>query len=121
MARDGSEIGDDSPPRRVGTNRVKRGKELRDLLKIFGGLVVAEGRQADRQDGRDSSRTAPGDFQVPRVQSELLRDMRDELAAEPAGPAALIAVGFVHPGAGRCLSRQPRDHFAGRFASLRRR
>ena len=59
-----------------------------------------------------------GEFQDRAVQSELLRDLRDELAAEPGGPAALIALGAVLD-ALAAAQQDARDHFAGRFARVR--
>jgi CHAD domain-containing protein len=58
-----------------------------------------------------------GDFQDTAVQSELLRDMRDELAAEPGGPAALIALGAVLD-ALNAVQADARAHFGARFATF---
>ena len=117
MVRDGSEIGDDSPPEALHDLR-KRGKELRYLLEMFGGLfepkVVKPMVKTLKQ-----LQDVLGDFQDHAVQSELLRDLRDELAAEPGGPAALIALGAVLD-ALAAAQQDARDHFAGRFAPLRR-
>ncbi len=115
MVRDGSEIGDDSPPEALHDLR-KRGKELRYLLEIFGGLfepkVVKPMVKTLKQ-----LQDVLGDFQDTAVQSEMLRGLRDELAAEPGGPAALIAVGSVIE-ALAAAQQEARDHFAGRFASF---
>jgi CHAD domain-containing protein len=58
-----------------------------------------------------------GDFQDTAVQSELLRDMRDELAVEPEGPAALIALGAVLD-ALAAAQADARAHFGDRFATF---
>ena len=115
MVRDGSEIGDDSPPEVLHELR-KRGKELRYLLEMFGGLfdpkVVKPMVKTLKQ-----LQDVLGDFQDTAVQSELLRDLRDDLAAEPGGPAALIALGAVLD-ALAAAQQDARDHFAGRFATF---
>ena len=115
MVRDGSKIGDDSPPEALHDLR-KRGKELRYLLEMFGGLfepkVVKPMVKTLKQ-----LQDVLGDFQDTAVQSEMLRGLRDELAAEPGGPAALIAVGAVIE-ALAAAQQEARDHFAGRFASF---
>jgi CHAD domain-containing protein len=55
-----------------------------------------------------------GRFQDRAVQAEMLRGLRDELAAEPGGPAALIALG---PALEALLAdqRAAREQFAERF------
>ena len=61
-----------------------------------------------------------GRFQDRAVQVETLRDMRHDLAAEPEGPAALIALG---PVLDALLADQEaaRAEFAEAFAALRAR
>ncbi len=47
----------------------------------------------------------------------MRRDVGDDLAAEPGGPAALIAVGAVIE-ALAAAQQDARDHFAGRFSTF---
>ena len=58
-----------------------------------------------------------GRFQDGAVESDMLRDLRDELAGEPGGPAALIALG---PALDALVAGQQdaRDDFADRFAAF---
>jgi CHAD domain-containing protein len=115
MVRDGSEIGEAGPPEALHDLR-KRGKELRYLLEIFGDLfepkVVKPMVKTLKQ-----LQDVLGDFQDTAVQSDLLRGLRDELAAEPGGPAALIALGAVLD-ALAAAQADARDHFAGSFATF---
>jgi CHAD domain-containing protein len=113
MVRDGSEIGDDSPPEALHDLR-KRGKELRYLLELFGGLFDPEVVKPMVKTLKQLQDVL-GDFQDTAVQSELLRDMRNELAAEPDGPAALIALGAVLD-ALAATQAEARRHFGDRFA-----
>jgi CHAD domain-containing protein len=72
----------------------KRGKELRYLLELFGGLFpkdVARPMVASLKDLQD----VLGRFQDRAVQIELLRGFGDELAGLEGGPAALMALGLV--------------------------
>jgi len=113
MVRDGSAIDDDSPPEALHDLR-KRGKELRYLLELFGGLFepkVVKPMVKTLKDLQD----VLGSFQDGAVESDMLRDLRDELAAEPGGPAALIALG---PALDALVAGQQdaRDEFADRFA-----
>ena len=101
MVRDGSAIDDDSPAEALHDLR-KRGKELRYLLELFGGLFepkVVKPMVKTLKDLQD----VLGRFQDGAVESDMLRDLRDELAAEPGGPAALIA---ARPGP-RSAGRRP--------------
>jgi CHAD domain-containing protein len=115
MVRDGSEIDADSPPEALHELR-KRGKELRYLLELFGSLfepkVVKPMVKTLKQ-----LQDVLGDFQDTAVQSELLRSLRDELAAEPGGPAALIALGAVLDALAGA-QQDARDHFAGSFKTF---
>jgi CHAD domain-containing protein len=91
MVRDGSRIDDESPAEDLHDLR-KRGKELRYLLELFGSpfpMGVVKPMISTLKDLQE----VLGRFQDRAVQTELLRDVRDELAAEPGGPAALIALG----------------------------
>ena len=115
MVRDGSAIDDDSPAEALHDLR-KRGKELRYLLELFGGLFepkVVKPMVKALKDLQD----VLGRFQDGAVESDLLRDLRDELAAEPGGPAALIALG---PALDALVAGQQdaRDDFADRFAAF---
>jgi CHAD domain-containing protein len=115
MVRDGSEIGDGSPPEALHELR-KRGKELRYLLELFGGLFEPEVVKPMVKTLKQLQDVL-GDYQDISVQTELLRGLRDELAAEPGGPAALIALGAVLD-ALAAGQEDARAHFAGRFASF---
>ena len=115
MVRDGSAIDDDSPAEALHELR-KRGKELRYLLELFGGPFprsVVKPMRSTLKDLQD----VLGRFQDRAVQVELLRELRDELAAEPGGPAALIALG---PTLDALVADQQaaRAEFAARFASF---
>jgi CHAD domain-containing protein len=93
MVRDGRRIDDESPAEALHALR-KRGKELRYLLELFGGLfpgsVVKPMISALR-----GLQDVLGRFQDRAVQAGLLRGLADELAAEPGGLEALMAVGLV--------------------------
>ena len=115
MVRDGSAIDDDSPAEALHDLR-KRGKELRYLLELFGGLFepkVVKPMVKALKDLQD----VLGRFQDGAVESDMLRDLRDELAGEPGGPAALIALG---PALDALVAGQQaaRDDFADRFAAF---
>jgi CHAD domain-containing protein len=115
MVSDGGRIDDASPAEALHDLR-KRGKELRYLLEMFGGLfepkVVKPMVKTLKQ-----LQDVLGDFQDTSVQTELLRGLGDELAVEPGGPAALIALGAVID-ALAAAQQNARDHFAGSFASF---
>ena len=113
MVRDGSAIDDDSPAEALHDLR-KRGKELRYLLEMFGGLFepkVVKPMVSTLKDLQD----VLGDFQDGEVEVEMMRGLGDDLVVEPGGPAALIALGPVLDAllAGQHAAR---EHFAGRFA-----
>ena len=115
MVRDGRRIDDDSPPEALHELR-KRGKELRYLLELFGGPFprgVVKPMVSTLKDLQD----VLGRFQDRTVQTEMLRALRHDLAAEPEGPAALIALG---PALELLLADQrlARDEFAERFAAF---
>ena len=93
MVRDGLRIGDESPPEALHDLR-KRGKELRYLLELFGSLFpgsVVKPMVSALKGLQD----VLGRFQDRAVQTQLLRGLGDELAAEPGGPAALMSLGLA--------------------------
>ena len=100
MVRDGSAIDDDSPAEALHDLR-KRGKELRYLLELFGGLFepkVVKPMVEDAQGAPGRARRLPGRRGGER---RCCATSRDELAGEPGGPAALIAARPGPRGAGR--------------------
>jgi CHAD domain-containing protein len=112
MVRDGLQIGDESPPEALHDLR-KRGKELRYLLELFGGLFpgsVVKPTVSALKGLQD----VLGRFQDRAVQTELLRGLGDQLAAEPGGPPALMALGLAVEA---LLAHQSaaREDFAERF------
>ncbi|HYF27271.1 MAG TPA: CHAD domain-containing protein [Baekduia sp.] len=93
MVRDGQAIDDDSPDEALHDLR-KRGKELRYLLELFGGLFpkdVVQPMVATLKDLQD----VLGRFQDRAVQAGLLEDAGRDLARRSSGPAALMALGLV--------------------------
>jgi CHAD domain-containing protein len=113
MVRDGRKIDADSHPDALHDLR-KRGKELRYLLELFGSPFpskVVKPLVSTLKDLQD----VLGRFQDRAVQIETLRDVREELASEPGGPAALIALGAALD-ALLADQRAARDEFAERFA-----
>src|SRR3954447_11095414 len=93
MVRDGGRIDDDSPPEALHDLR-KRGKELRYLLELFGAPFdqdVVKPLVAKLKGLQD----VLGRFQDGTAHVAFLRGLAGELADEPAGPAALIALGSV--------------------------
>ena len=84
MVRDGSRIDDSSPPEALHDLR-KRGKELRYLLELFGSPFPKRVVKPMVSTLKDLQEVL-GRFQDRAVQIELLRELRDELAAEPRRP-----------------------------------
>jgi CHAD domain-containing protein len=93
MVRDGRAIGADTPAEALHDLR-KSGKELRYLLELFGGAFDA-GTVDETVKALKGLQTVLGRYQDRAVQIESLRALRDELAGEPDGPAALLALGPV--------------------------
>jgi CHAD domain-containing protein len=115
MVRDGRAIDDASPPEALHELR-KRGKELRYLLELFGSPFpksVVKPMVATLKDLQE----VLGRYQDRAVQLELLHELRDELAAEPDGPAALMAAGALLDVL-EADQRAARSDFAGRFAQF---
>ncbi|HYN51355.1 MAG TPA: CHAD domain-containing protein, partial [Thermoleophilaceae bacterium] len=115
MVRDGLRIGDESPPEALHDLR-KRGKELRYLLELFGSLFpgsVVKPTVSALKGLQD----VLGRFQDRAVQAERLRGLGDELAAEPGGPPALMALGLAVEA---LLADQgaAREDFAERFETF---
>ena len=112
MVRDGLRIGDESPHEALHDLR-KRGKELRYLLELFGSLFpgsVVKPTVSSLKGLQD----VLGRFRDRDIQVEQLRGLGDELAAEPGGPTALMALGLAVEAllAGQ---RAAREDFAERF------
>ena len=113
ILRDGGRIAEDSPPEALHDLR-KRGKELRYLLELFGSVFPSEAVDPIVSSLKDLQRVL-GRFQDRAVQVELLRELRDDLAGEPGGPAALIALG---PALDALLADEEdaREEFSERFS-----
>jgi CHAD domain-containing protein len=115
MVRDGRAIDDASPDTDLHELR-KRGKELRYLLELFGGLFprdVVKPMVAALKDLQD----VLGRFQDRSVQTDSLRASAEGLAAVPGGPDALLAAGSLIS-ALEADQHDARAHFAERFAAF---
>ena len=115
MVRDGSRIDDSSPPEALHDLR-KRGKELRYLLELFGSPFPKSVVKPMVSTLKDLQEVL-GRFQDRAVQIEMLQELRDELAAEPGGPAALMAAGAALD-ALVADQQAAREEFAARFAAF---
>ena len=115
MVRDGGLIDDTSPAEALHDLR-KRGKELRYLLELFGSPFPNSVVKPMISTLKDLQEVL-GRFQDRAVQIELLHEIRDELAGEPGGPAALMALGAALD-ALVADQQAARDEFAERFAAF---
>lgn len=117
MVKMGSAIDDSSPPPALHDLR-KRGKELRYLLELFGGMWPAK-RVKPLVAGLKGLQEVLGHFQDDEIQVAELRGLGPELASAPGGTDSLIALGFVLDGLS-ASQRQARASFAARFADFTR-
>ena len=115
MVRDGSAIDDASLAEALHDLR-KRGKELRYLLELFGSPFPASVVKPMIATLKDLQGVL-GRFQDRAVQIELLHEVRDELAGEQDGPAALMAAGALID-ALVADQQEARDHFAETFSAF---
>ena len=111
----GADIDAGSPAEHLHELR-KRGKELRYLLELFGGLwphAVVKPMVRSLKDLQD----VLGIHQDREVQAAYLRGLAGELASSTGGPAALLALGVL---VDRLDAEQhdARDAFAERFAAF---
>jgi CHAD domain-containing protein len=115
MVRDGSRIDDASPDEDLHELR-KRGKELRYLLELFGSLFPSDVVKPLVRTLKDLQDVL-GRFQDRSVQTDMLRENADELAALRDGPGAVLAAGSIIS-ALEADQRDARLHFADRFATF---
>lgn len=112
MLEMGSAITGDSPPDGLHDLR-KKGKELRYLLELFGGMWPSE-RVRPLVTALKGLQDALGHFQDDEVQVREMRGLGPRLASMPGGTDALLALGFVVDGLA-ARQRQARDEFSVRF------
>ena len=113
MVKLGSAIDDRSPPDALHDLR-KRGKELRYLLELFGGLWPAD-TVKPLVSTLKGLQEVLGRFQDDAIQTTYLRELGPELAAAPGGTDSLIALGLVIDTLA-ANQHEARDAFAQRFA-----
>jgi CHAD domain-containing protein len=93
MVKMGGAIDDASPADDLHDLR-KRGKELRYLLELFGGLWPAEVVKPMVKSLK-GLQDVLGTHQDREVQADHLRDLADELATQVGGPEALLVLGVL--------------------------
>ena len=113
MVKLGSAIDDRSPPDALHDLR-KRGKELRYLLELFGGLWPADAVKP-LVSTLKGLQDVLGRFQDDAIQTTYLCELGPELAAAPGGTDSLIALGLVIDTLA-ANQHEARDAFAQRFA-----
>jgi CHAD domain-containing protein len=111
----GSSIDESSPAEQLHDLR-KRGKELRYLLEFFGGLWPKDVVKP-MVTSLKSLQDVLGSHQDSEVQADQLRALAPELAPEPGGPEALLALGTLVDSLGG-QQRSARGQFAERFAAF---
>jgi CHAD domain-containing protein len=115
MLREGRRIGDDTPAEALHDLR-KRGKELRYLLEMFGGLFAGEVVKPSVS-ALKALQDVLGRFQDREVQASRLQGVGAELAPVDGGPAALMALGVAVESL-LTDQRAARAEFAQRFAAF---
>ena len=115
MVAMGAAIDDASPPTHLHELR-KRGKELRYLLELFGGLWPADVVKPMVKTLK-GLQDVLGTHQDREVQADHLRELADELATQVGGPEALLVLGVLID---RLDAEQhaARAQFAERFAAF---
>ncbi len=115
MVKAGRRIDDSSPPEELHELR-KKGKELRYLLELFGGLYP-ERVVKPLISGLKALQDTLGRFQDREVQAQLLRESADAVGGREGGAAALMAMGSA---VDRLDAEQSaaREQFAQRFAAF---
>jgi len=115
MVAMGTAIDETSPPGDLHDLR-KRGKELRYLLELFGGLWPDEVVKPMVKTLK-GLQDVLGTHQDREVQADHLRELADELATQVGGPEALLVLGVL---VDRLDAEQhaARAHFAERFAAF---
>jgi CHAD domain-containing protein len=116
MVDTGAAIGPDSPSEEYHELR-KRGKELRYLLELFGAPLFAEEVVRPMVKKLKALQDVLGRHQDREVQTTMLQSLRDDVAAAPGGPAALMAMGVLVQRL-RDDERAARADFAERFAGF---
>jgi CHAD domain-containing protein len=94
----------------------KRGKELRYLLELFGGLWPGD-EARDMVRALKALQDVLGTHQDREVQADALRALAPDLAGVEGGPDALLALGAVVERLGT-EQRAARERFADRFAEF---
>ena len=115
MVKAGSAIDDTSPADDLHDLR-KRGKELRYLLELFGGLWPAEVVKPMVKSLK-GLQDVLGLHQDREVQADHLRGLADELSKEVGGPEALLVLGVLVDQLD-AEQHAARDQFAERFAAF---
>lgn len=115
MVTMGDAIDDSSPAADLHELR-KRGKELRYLLELFGGLWPAEVVKPLVKTLK-GLQDVLGTHQDREVQADHLRALAPELAVQPGGPEALLALGVLVERL-QAEQREARAGFAERFAAF---
>jgi CHAD domain-containing protein len=115
MVRDGRAIDDDSPDADLHELR-KRGKELRYLLELFGGVFAADVVKPMVKTLKGLQEVL-GEFQDLTVQRAQLRAAADELTAQGANTEALLAMGRLMATL-EARQHEVRAAFAERFAAF---
>lgn len=115
MVARGAAITDESPADDLHDLR-KRGKELRYLLELFGGLWPDDVVRPMVRSLKGLQNVL-GTHQDREVQADHLRDLADELASQVGGPEALLVLGTL---VDRLEAEQhaARARFAERFADF---
>ena len=114
MVRMGAAITPDSPAEDYHELR-KKGKELRYLLELYGTPLFPADVVKPMIKTLKSLQDVLGRHQDREVQRAMLASLRDEVAARPGGPAALMAMGALVQRLGED-EQAARDEFHESFA-----
>jgi CHAD domain-containing protein len=111
----GSAVVRDSPPEALHDLR-KKGKELRYLLELFGGMWPSE-RVKPVVSALKGLQDALGHYQDDQIQIGEMRSLASRLVTVPGGTDSMLALGFVVEDLAS-RQRQARADFDGRFAEF---